>query len=387
VRSQEYAADMSSRDSRPNQSAQRTLYDLRDQLTKRQRAILDDVWGHMKEKRAGIPERTLLDDYGREVLTSETKALGGSIIYSGHEENRLRYKVGLVGVFLTTDGPRLESLVKRYLDYLRTRYQADKEIERLSSKEFASWGAQFAFSESELNELRMILSLSLRSFASRLGGWNPEEWFISVDDDVVELKRVTDWDEYVKGEIMKGYDARQPVGEAERIRYSGIVGSQHPYSRAFAQLEVPPTEPVADLDLAFIDDLPLLGIVESDWSEARRLIEIGAWKSCTILCGGILEALLLWRLEHAQRVVTLPSAGTSVDYGGLGLSELLRMCKEKDLLADEAVQLTEWARGYRNIVHPGNQRREGRNAGREHAAIALNLVSLVVKSFRSGRGR
>lgn len=99
-----------------------TLDRLRGRLTDRQRAVLDDVWSHMKEKGVGLPERPLLDKFGREELAAVTEDLGGSIIYSGHEENKLRYKLDLVGAFLTSDGPRLETLAQQYLQYLKSRY-------------------------------------------------------------------------------------------------------------------------------------------------------------------------------------------------------------------------------------------------------------------------
>ncbi len=340
----------------------------------------------MKERNLGVPERPLLDKHSRDILDAEVNALGGSVIFSSHEENKLRYKLGLVGMFLTSDGVRLQQLTKRYLLYLKARYDADKEIERFSSKEFSSWSEKF--SDSELNELRQILYSSQRSFASSMGGWNKDEWFISVDDEVVNLKHVQDWDAFIEAEILKQYKPKAPVSEVERIRQSGIFSSQSGFNTILSELQNGPkgnANKVGKIDISFINDNALREILESDWGEAMRLLDIGAWKSCIILCGSILEGLLLWKLEEAQRgisLIDLPDSPPIVDYQNFSLSLLLRDCREKNLIASEAMHLTEWAREYRNLVHPGNQRRHARNVAREHAIIAINMAILVANGMR-----
>jgi hypothetical protein len=136
-----------------------TIEALRSQITPRQRAILDDIWSYVLEKRTGIPERSLFHKHGREIVALETKALGGSILYSGHQDNQMRFSIGFVGIFVTSDGSRLEELVKRYLIYLKDRFESDTEIEKLSSKDFSVWEPPLL--PSELNELP--LSLDRRS--------------------------------------------------------------------------------------------------------------------------------------------------------------------------------------------------------------------------------
>ena len=203
-----------------------TLESLRAAVNDRQRAILDKVWLHVKQTKIGIPERPLLDEYGKTVLLEEVSKLGGTVIYSGHEENKVRYNVGIVGVFLTSDGKRLEDLVQQYLVVLRDIYAKDKGIERFSSKDLVAWHPQFT--ADELVELRHILYRAHGSLASGLSGWNAEEWFVTVDDEVVELKNVKDWNEYINYRIMKWYDPRRPAGEIERMKYEMSEAKPNP---------------------------------------------------------------------------------------------------------------------------------------------------------------
>lgn len=143
-----------------------------------------------------MPERPLLEKYGKATLAAEISKLGGTVIFSNHEENKLRYNLRILGIFLTSDGTRLEKLVERYLIVLRDAYKNNRDIERFSNKEFASWAPDIT--RSELNELRQILYRTHGSLPSSLAGWNADEWFISVDDEVVELKNVDDWPSYIE---------------------------------------------------------------------------------------------------------------------------------------------------------------------------------------------
>lgn len=363
------------------------LDDLRRRITDRQRAILDEIWAHMKMKNVGMPERPLFEKFTRQVLEEEAAKLGGSIIFSNHEENKRRYKLALVGMFLTSDGPRLETLMKRYLVMLKDQYDADKEIERYASKDFEKWGTQY--SAEELQELRVILYASHRSFASRIGGWNAEEWFGVVDDDVVNLKRVSNWEEFVQSEIMKQYDAKEPAAEAQRMSYHNILGAGGILQRQMPPMNIRERRNSRELKLEFVDDEKLRVILESDLREVTQLLEGRAWKSCIILCGSILEGLLLWKLEDAHRdgAESPSEEGAKIaDYEDFGLALLLRSCREQQLVENEAMMLTEWAREYRNLIHPGNQRRSGRQVREEHANIAINLVMLVANSMRSITG-
>lgn len=174
----------------------------------------------MQKNAVGLPERPLFESAGRNNLAKDTAALGGSVIFSNHEAGKLRYKLGLVGIFLTSEGPKLELLMKRFMRYLKDRYDKDKDLEHFSSKELTA--SSDPLSDDELNKLRLILYSSHRSFAARWGGGNDIEWQIVVENDVVDLKHVPDWDALVKSEVMKQYDPQEPASESARLAYQAF---------------------------------------------------------------------------------------------------------------------------------------------------------------------
>jgi hypothetical protein len=196
---------------------EKTLRSLRDSISDRQRAILDDVWIHVKATQLGLPERPLMDKFGKEVLLMETAKLGGTLVYSNYEENKNRYNIGLAGIFLTSQGQHLEKAVERYLVALRDAYQKNKDIERFSNKDLAAWAPELT--SDDLTSLRHILNKGHGTFASRLSGWNAEEWFIGVDDEVVELKNENNWHAFIEQRVLKSYNPALPSDEAGRSRY------------------------------------------------------------------------------------------------------------------------------------------------------------------------
>jgi hypothetical protein len=389
-----------------------TLKSLRRTISPRQREILDQVWQHIKRTHIGLPERPLLDKFGKSTLLEEVAKLGGTVISSGHAENKLRYDLGAVGIFLTSEGERLEKVVELYLIALRDAYARDKEIENFSSKDLASWLPDLT--DDDLVALRHILYRTHGSLASSIGGWNPNEWFVRVDNEVVELKNVKDWREYIDAKVMQWHDARQPVGEAERSAYDESKSRARPFWDLVPQevtverRRAPDEKSVARargqrlqrnhrvartrrLDLSFVsDDLPLRNIMEDDWKEACQAYSGKAWKSCVLLCGGIVEGLLLWQLENVQRhAVSKASTSMAVDirYDGEMLSGVIRKSKEQGLIAEDEGFLMEWGRIFRNVIHPGNQRREDRTPVKSHADLALKLVQVVAEGVRTKAAR
>lgn len=383
-----------------------SLHALRGKVTALQRSLLDEVWTHVKETHVGLPERPLLEKFGKVALHEAARQLGGTIVFSNHEENKLRYNLGLVGIFLTSDGPRLDMLVQRYLALLRDAYLANQDIERFSSKDLSAWAPDLT--AAELNELREILYRAHGSLASGIGGWNAEEWFVKVDDEVVELKNVTDWRAYMEPRIMKWYDPAQPSGEVERMRYHDSRSRPDPIWDAIRRTDllsglhvIPPRSknPVkasgarpprqratsSRLNLSFMkNDVPLRSILQADWKEAGNNYASKAWKSCVLLCGGVVEGLLLWQLEDVE---TAAAEGTTtkveVRYDSEMLSVIVRRSRESGLIGDDEERLMTWARVFRNLIHPGNQRREKRLAQKSHAELALKLVQVVADGVRS----
>jgi len=250
-----------------------SLRSLRLLVTERQRAILDEVWEHIKRTNIGLPERPLLDKHGKVVLLGEVAKLGGTVIWSGLEENKERYNLGVVGIFLTSDGERLEKVVEHYLNVLRDAYAKNKEIEQFSSKDLASWAPDLT--ANDLVSLRHILYRAHGSLASRLGGWNQEEWQITVDNEVVELKNISDWNAYINSKIMQWYDPKKPVGEAARMGYQASNQLPTAVSDAMENVFGERRAPVAVREQSALHPWPVVRgfLLQSDSYDVPKVID------------------------------------------------------------------------------------------------------------------
>jgi hypothetical protein len=136
-------------------------------------------------------------------------------------------------------------------------------------------------------------------------------------------------------------------------------------------------------DLWFIQDEVLRDLLASDWLEARTIYPACAYKSCVILCGGILEGLLLDALLHDKQPA---STAFKQKYGKnspqlerWSLQQLVEIGKELGLFSDPTLlPLSDVVRQWRDLVHPGRQVRTTLTVTPEKAAIAINAVSICI---------
>lgn len=149
------------------------------------------------------------------------------------------------------------------------------------------------------------------------------------------------------------------------------------------QPELPPLDV---LNFAFIARQGLRQVLKQDFEEAQRAFVAGAFKACSLLAGGLIEGMLLDKLQqpeiaslpgYDQAVAQFPRAGGDINWDRVGLTRLIRAVSELALLTESAFRLTEGARDFRDTVHPIAELREGLRAGREEAELLLALVKLV----------
>jgi hypothetical protein len=130
--------------------------------------------------------------------------------------------------------------------------------------------------------------------------------------------------------------------------------------------------------LAFVRDPRLREILYSDWQETQRAFGAAAWKSTVILCGGLVEGLLvdaLGRDVRAREFYVLRSGETHVP--GLDrwpFDARVRVAQRLGALSfDMAVRCQELC-SRRNLVHPSVAARIQVTATKEVAADAWAIL-------------
>jgi len=147
----------------------------------------------------------------------------------------------------------------------------------------------------------------------------------------------------------------------------------------------PPTS--ASATFSFLRNGKLRLIVEHDYDELQRIATVEAPKAEVVLCGGLIEALVLHQLVcHRKRAIKSKKAKPG-PIERWDFRDLIEVAIDLRLMTSSAHKLSNFVREYRNLVHPGRQWREGIRIRREEADVARSILNLVIKDIRDSSVR
>ncbi|MDI6795186.1 MAG: hypothetical protein QME81_20365, partial [bacterium] len=112
-----------------------------------------------------------------------------------------------------------------------------------------------------------------------------------------------------------------------------------------------------------------------DYAEARSSLQSRNYKATIVLCGSLIEAVLVDILKQKE----IP---TQKAYNQLTLNDAINTIKSHKLIKNQALlSLFDPLRKYRNMIHPGVSDREGILPDPSIAHIALETVNLLIKEL------
>ena len=125
-------------------------------------------------------------------------------------------------------------------------------------------------------------------------------------------------------------------------------------------------------------------IVERDLEELHKAEMASALKSRLILSGGLIEGFLLDALLSVEATALAAkkadidrTSGKAKPLDEWNLSNLIEVAFELGLVTKDTHSLSNSIREYRNLVHPGLERRSGRGVRDEIAKIAEQVLNMV----------
>jgi hypothetical protein len=149
--------------------------------------------------------------------------------------------------------------------------------------------------------------------------------------------------------------------------------------------------PASTADLLFVADPALRESLRVDIAEVNRAIIQGEWKSATVVCGSVIEALLLLALTE-QKPQAIASAGRLKANGTIGgakpsleewdLHQYIEVAADLGLLktADTLPQL-RLAKDFRNLIHPGRSIRLARVCDQPTALATVAGLGFLVRDL------
>lgn len=144
-------------------------------------------------------------------------------------------------------------------------------------------------------------------------------------------------------------------------------------------------------DFHFIKDKEIKELLIKDWEEAKKAFQNGLYKSTIVLCGGVIEALLIYCLSLIQNEAKssyyqkyLESKNKSakppeIEYWEM--YQLIEIAKQHNILTSNTTKLSHIIRDFRNFIHLYAQKREQSTLNQSTASVVMNLLAIIYEDI------
>lgn len=132
-------------------------------------------------------------------------------------------------------------------------------------------------------------------------------------------------------------------------------------------------------ELTFIDDEALRESIRMDISTATTSFHNAEWKGATVLAGSAAEALLLWSINKKPKSeLQAISSKPTQPLERWDLADYIDVAEKLEIIGKETAIQARLAKEFRNLIHPGRERRTGQACNKATAYTALAAVEHIV---------
>lgn len=129
----------------------------------------------------------------------------------------------------------------------------------------------------------------------------------------------------------------------------------------------------------FVSNETYRKILNRDFAELEKCMQIKASKSAVVMSGSIIESILI------EYFIANPPTGktkTKAQVLKLKLSQLIDFAEQVGLISKKIKNLSSVVRDYRNYIHPAKEVRMREFIDEETAKIAFSLLKMIVKEVQ-----
>jgi len=145
------------------------------------------------------------------------------------------------------------------------------------------------------------------------------------------------------------------------------------------------TKGLQDL-ISSIGNVDLRDILLRDIRECAISLLTNQYKSCIVICGSIIEALLVYRIEDkgilkydiGSLLHKKPKAKAVKE---MNLNELLELAKAEKIIDIEEYHLSNYVRSYRNTIHPSCEVRKNYDVSEDTAKLMWSALLVIIKEL------
>jgi len=160
---------------------------------------------------------------------------------------------------------------------------------------------------------------------------------------------------------------------------------EHEEQRSLGQVADPPSERP---DFSFITDSDLRSIIQRDYEEIDKCLGVAACKAATVMCGSVMEALLLDRLlgdeakaRKCAEALRSKIGKVNKDLRRWNLNQMIEVAVGLGIVPDLSARMADALREYRNLIHPAVEIRKQMPPGREEGSLARSALDLIIKNL------
>jgi len=137
-------------------------------------------------------------------------------------------------------------------------------------------------------------------------------------------------------------------------------------------------------DFFFVSDVKLKEIIQRDYEEVQKVRSVNAVKATIVLSGSLIEALLLDSLiKDEQKATTSIKAPPKKILSEWNLNELIIVARDLGIISsDAASRFIDPIRDFRNLIHPGKEKRSKMKFSMEEANIAFQVLKIVIRDLK-----
>ena len=129
-----------------------------------------------------------------------------------------------------------------------------------------------------------------------------------------------------------------------------------------------------------ISDEELKELLLQDIEECAICIATNQNKSAIVLCGSIVEAILMDCILN-RNIKKYKIKDKNKNIKNMSLNELLTVAKQEGMISDTTYNLSHFIKDYRNIIHPSNLLRKSFKISNERVMVIWNILKEIMESL------
>ena len=135
----------------------------------------------------------------------------------------------------------------------------------------------------------------------------------------------------------------------------------------------------------------IVPIIESRLDEARKALSVSAYLAVVVLCGSVLEAVLLGKAQQAPSLFNASKASPKDDKGKVrrfhewSLASFIDVATEVGVLKQDVQKFSHGLRDFRNYIHPYQQLASGFTPDEHTAKVCFQVLKAALASVAGER--